>query len=337
MTTMLQKASVISSKLNSDDTAKKVLHSAVLDNENAKKGPHLFYLNMVRVIGAEIMNSLPRVGSKDGNNPDVYDTTDTNGKKVEGSMSGDIADTTDEGSAIVQSMRNIQQSTEISDADKAERVAQFTQRRNRVRTIVRAAIRLHHHLADFREIDGISIGFAKTKVIVNEKPVEKYRDDTTKPLFVVDMSDVENGSTANAKYVSVGEFLSFKLDRAKAEIATGKNPWKAVVGSGKRGTKKKTGPAAQVKRIGSVDEAESYVAELAYWFGNIESAGKDSGYGKIMNKLANMPKGDERKHFILSLGRLYYGMDGIGVKIDAEYQRYVSEQSAMQAAGAIAA
>lgn len=349
-TTIRQRAIAAAHIADADPELSRTLREGVEHKEKAKQTVHVNYLQLYRVYGYDRLITYPKPGTEGGNNPDKYEDVDTNGKKITSTFCNDFADNTEEGQRIATAIRNFTADASLADPDKEEKVALWTQRRNNHRATVKGCLTLFHQWQDVKgAFPNVGLGFKmKPKLIKGEdgnpdKTVMIYDMDTTKPISVTDKTPKAEGdeSPQKYKYVSIGEFINFKLKVALINAAT-QGEWKSLVASGKKGKKKggKGGKeaGALLAHITTVDKAVEYMSELAAWMGNVDKGdtGKDSGYGKIMNRLSNLPKGDERKLFVMTLGKLIYGLDGVSAQIDGEYQTYVAEQNRIQAAEATA-
>lgn len=338
MLTIAQKAIQLAHLANEDETLKKAIHAGVEHAEKNRQSTHVVYIRMLtsEKIGKEKLDSTPVPGSKEGNNPDAFEgVNELTGKKENGTFTNIFADNLDEGVQIRASIRNIAESKDMADPEKERHVRRWNQRLTSLRGMVRRALLAHHKLQEIEnKFPMVGISFATV-----EKPdgkggsVETYDMNTNSPFCLVDKKPTDSNKPQPYRYLSYGEFLALKPDVAEKNKAT-LGEWKSLVNSGKKGKKKGSAQqpvaGALVARISTVDKFTDYAAEMvAYLKGTGGDDGK--GYSRIMNKLSELPKGDDRKRFVTLLGSLCMELDGIWSDIGNEFNAYRKEQNAIQA------
>lgn len=336
MLTIAQRAIQFAHLANEDEALKKALHTGVEVAEKNKQSVHGVYIRMLNSekLGKEKLDATPVPGSKEGNNPDHFEgVNELTGKKENGTFTNVFADNLDEGTTIRVAIRNLAESKDMADPEKERHVRRWNARLTTLRSLVRRSLLAHHKIAEITSrFPLVGLSFA-----VIEKPddkggvVETYDMNTNAPFCLVDKKPTDSSKPQAYRYLSYGEFLSLKLDVAeKNKVSMGE--WKALVNSGKKGKKK--GQANQpvagalVAHITTVDKFGDYAMEMvAYLRGTGGDDGK--GYARIMSKLASLPKGDERKRFVMTLGGLAMELDGIWTDIQNEYNGYAKEQNAI--------
>lgn len=339
MLTIAQRAIQLAHTANEDEALKKVFHSGVENAEKNKQSVHHVYLRMLTSpkLGKEKLNETPVPGSKEGNNPDHFEgVNELTAKKENGTYTNVFADNLDEGTTIRTAIRNLAESKDMADPEKERHVRRWNSRLTTLRSLVRRSLLAHHKIATIQHkfpSVGISFAMVETKDKETGAMVEGYDMSTTAPFCLVDKKPNDSSKPQAYRYLSYGEFLSLKLDVAEKNKAS-MGEWKALVNSGKKGKKK--GKAAQdvagalVAHITTVDKFTDYAAEMvAYLKGTGGDDGK--GYSRIMNRLASLPKGDDRKRFVILLGSLCMELDGIWTDIGGEFNVYQKEQNAINA------
>ena len=340
MLTIAQRAIQLAHTANEDEALKKVLHSGVETAEKNKQSVHSVYIRMLTSpkLGKAKLDETPIPGSKEGNNPDHFESVnEMTAKKENGTFTNTFADNLDEGTSIRASIRNLADSKDIADPEKEASVRRFNARLTTLRSLVRRSLLAHHKITELgNKFPLVGITFATVnKPDGQGGTIETYDMNTNAPFCVLDKAPRTDTNKPQAyRYLSYGEFLSLKPDVAeKNKVSMGE--WKALVNSGKKGKKKGTATqpvaGALVSHITSADKFGDYAAEMTAYLRGSDGDESSRGYARILAKLASLPKGDDRKRFVTLLGGLYMGLDPIWADIEHEYNIYNKEQNAIQA------
>jgi hypothetical protein len=207
------------------------------------------------------------------------------------------------------------------------------QRRNAGRNELRGAVKVIFQMAAINEL-GKDKGVACDFDLVTQKDGTKVLRDTTSVVLIQDTVNHKS------KGLTVNQVNNLNIDEIAGKPG---DFWENVVyGSAKRDKKKPEGQktGTNIPEIKTRADFEQYAYSVANF---MEQAAKgdvsaSSGYTKLMGWLASAKAGTpERKLLVLSIGHIVVSLDPVWNVIGSEYQQYVSEQTAVEAAAGEAA
>lgn len=293
-----KRAAELAAVANNSEVINQEMASQVQAKEVTQRGALVLMLAMEAEYGKERIASFPRPGSKDGNNPDIYEYQETKsdgGKSAKKTnfykefvLSMTIAERVVATLADITAAQNGEK-TETNDAfarmGKADLEAQaerFQQQKTNLIASVKKAMQLHFQIADFRAIEGVNIRYASKK----DDNGNKVLANTTFPIILEDSEDLSRFDV-----LSIPQFLSLSIEKAKKSADWTKDKWAALKNSGSRDTKKGNGKNKAVT-VGNIDDAAAMIGTLA---GYLEDDGK---VALLLKKLNGKENSD---HLLLSV------------------------------------
>lgn len=322
------RASELAKVANASTAIVQDLQEQVNAKEVSQRGALVLMLHIEKEYAKEQLASFPRPGSKDGNNPDIYEYQETKsdgGKTArktnfykEFTLSMDIAKKVNAMLADINAASNGEK-TETNEAfarmgkpDLKAQQGRFEQQKNTLVQAVKKAFQLRFQIEDMKSVDGINVRFASKK----DEDGNKVLANTTMPIILEDSED-----PSRFDVLSIPSFLGLSIEKAKKSAEWQKDKWAAIKNSGSRDGKKGSGKA-KAETVGNIDEATSMVGVLASYFED------DSKVALLLKKLNGKDNSD---HLLLSVFSLAEQMNAYIVnnpELKARYERLVLAESA---------
>lgn len=293
-----KRAAELAAIANNSEVINTEMTEQVKAKEVTQRGALVLMLAMEAEYTKEAIAAFPRPGSKDGNNPDIFEYQEVKsdgGKSAKKTnfykefvMSMTIAQQVVATLADITAAQNGEKTAtnevfaRMGKADLDAQAARFNQQKTNLIASVKKAMQLHFQIADFKAIEGVNVRFATRK----DDDGNKVLANTTFPIILEDSEDLSRFDV-----LSIPQFLALSIEKAKKSADWTKDKWAALKNSGSRDTKKGNGKDKAVT-VGNIDDAAAMIGTLA---GYLEDDGK---VALLLKKLNGKENSD---HLLLSV------------------------------------